>query len=147
MDASVENYVLGCNKCQCYKPAQHPNTTLQPHETPTAPWKHVSVDFITQLPGSNGFNSICVYVDYYLDQYHLVPCKSNLTAEGAANIYYSDVFRLHGILKKIFSDQGPQFAARFMRALYKRLGIKPGFTTTYHSQGNGKVERKNQEVE
>jgi hypothetical protein len=75
-----------------------------------------------------------------------VLCKSNLTAEGAADIHYSDVFRLHRIPKKIFSNQGPQFAARFMRALYKRLGIETGFTTAYHPQGNGKVERKNQEV-
>jgi transposase InsO family protein len=146
MGASVEQYVLGCNKCQRYKPAQHPNSTLQPHETPAAPWEHVGVDLITQLPGSNGFDSICVYVDHYSDQCHLVPCKSNLTAEGAADIHYSDVFRLHGIPKKIFSDRGLQFAARFMRALYKRLGIETGFTTAYHPQGNGKVEHKNQEV-
>jgi transposase InsO family protein len=143
MGASVEQYVLGCDKCQRYKPAQHPNSTLQPHKTPAAPWEHVGVDLITQLPGSNGFDSICVYVDHYLDQCHLVPCKSNLIAEGAANIHYSDVFRLHRISKKIFSDWGPQFAARFMRALYKRLGIETGFTTAYHPQGNGKVERKN----
>jgi transposase InsO family protein len=147
MGASVEQYVLGCDKCQRYKPAQHPNSTLQPHEMPAALWEHVGVNFITQLPGSNRFDSICIYVDHYSDQCHLVPCKSNLTAEGAADIHYSDVFRLHGIPKKIFSDRGPQFAARFMRALYKRLGIETGFTTAYHSQGNSKVERKNQEVE
>jgi hypothetical protein len=34
-----------------------------------------------------------------------------------------------------------------MRALYKHLGIKTGFTTIYHPQSNGKVECKNQEVE
>jgi transposase InsO family protein len=147
MGASVEKYVLGYDKCQRYKPAQHLNATLQPHKTPTVPWEHVGVDLNTQLPGSNGFNSICVYVNHYSDQCHLVPCKSNLTAEGATDIHYSDVFRLHGIPKKIFSDRGPQFTARFMRALYKRLSIETGFTTTYHLQGNGKVEHKNQEVE
>lgn len=76
-----------------------------------------------------------------------MPCKSNLTAEGAADIYYRDVFRLHELPKKVLSDRGPQFAARFMRALYKRLGIETGLTTAYHPEGNGKVERKNQEVE
>jgi hypothetical protein len=37
MGASVEQYILGCDKCQRYKPTQYPNTMLQPHKTPTAP--------------------------------------------------------------------------------------------------------------
>ena len=139
--------MLGCETCQRYKSAQHPRAILEPHEVPAGPWEHVGVDLITQLPPSRGFDAICVYVDHYSDQTHLVPCKSNLTAEGAAELHYKDVFRLHGIPKKIFSDRGPQFAARFMRTLYKRLGIETGLTTAYHPQGNGKVERKNQDVE
>jgi hypothetical protein len=87
MGTLVEQYVLECDKCQHYKPAQHPNATLQPHKTPTVPWEHVGVDLITQLLESNGFNSICIYVDHYLDQCHLMPCKSNLTAEDAADIH------------------------------------------------------------
>jgi hypothetical protein len=34
-----------------------------------------------------------------------------------------------------------------MRALYKRLGTETGLTTAYHPEENGKVKRKNQEVE
>lgn len=147
MGAFIEKYVLGCEICQRYKSAVHPRAILEPHEVPAGPWEHVGVDLITQLPPSRGFDAICVYVDHYSDQTHLVPCKSTLTAEGTADLHYKDVFRLHGIPKKIFSDRGPQFAARFMRALYKRLGIETGLTTAYHPQGNGKVERKNQDVE
>jgi transposase InsO family protein len=147
MASFVDKYILGCEKCQRYKPAQHSKAVLQPQEVPAGPWQHVGVDLITQLPPSNHFDSIAVYVDHYSDQAHLVPCKSNLIAEGAADLHYRDVFRLHGIPKKVFFDRGPQFAARFMRALYKRLGIETGLTTAYHPEGNGKVERKNQEVE
>jgi hypothetical protein len=107
MGALGEQYILGCNKCQCYKPTQHPNFMLQPHKTPTAPWKYIGVDLITQLSRLNGFNSICIYINHYSDQCHLMPCKSNFTAKGAADIHYSNVFHLHGILKKIFSNCGP----------------------------------------
>jgi hypothetical protein len=68
-------------------------------------------------------------------------------AEGAAKLHYRDVFHFYGIPKKVFSDCGPQFAARFIHALYKHLGIETGLTTAYHSEGNGQVECKNQEVE
>jgi transposase InsO family protein len=100
-----------------------------------------------QLPSSNHFDSIVVYVDHYSDQAHHVPCKSNLTAESTANLHYQDVFRLHGIPKKVFSDHSSQLAAWFMRALYKHVGIKTSLTTAYYPEGNGKVECKNQEVE
>jgi hypothetical protein len=143
----VDKYVLSCEKCQHYKPAQHSKAVLQPQEVSAGPWQYVGINLITQLPPSNYFNSIAVYMDHYSDQAHLVLCKSNLTAKGAADLHYQDVFRLHGISKKVFSNRGPQFAAQFMHALYKRLGIETGLTTVYHPEGNGKVERKNQEVE
>jgi hypothetical protein len=143
----VDKYVLGCEKCQRYKPAQHSKAVLQPQEVPAELWQHIGVDLIIQLPSFNHFNSIAIYVNHYSNQAHLVLCKSNLTAKGAANLHYRDVFYLYGILKKVFSDCGPQFAARFMRALYKRLGIETSLTTTYHTKDNSKVKHKNQEVE
>ena len=109
----------------------------------------MGVDLIGPLPKDKRrkTDAVAVYVDHYSDQVHLVPCNTSVTAEDTATLHYENVFRLHGFPKKVFSDRGPQFAARFMRALYKRLGIDTSFTTAYHPQGNGKVERKNQEVE
>ena len=54
---------------------------------------------------------------------------------------------LHRFPKKIISDQGPQFAARSMRQILKRIGIDSSLTTAYHPQANGQSEHKNQEVE
>jgi hypothetical protein len=103
----IDKYILDCEKCQHYKPAQHSKAVLQPQEIPAELWQHVGINLIMQLPLSNHFNFIAIYMDHYSDQAHLVPCKSNLTAEGTANLYYQDVFCLHGISKKVFSNRNP----------------------------------------
>ena len=45
------------------------------------------------------------------------------------------------------SDRGPQFVAEFTREIYWLLGIKLATTTAYHPQGDGQMERVNQELE
>ncbi|GJF00984.1 hypothetical protein PsYK624_172880 [Phanerochaete sordida] len=64
-----------------------------------------------------------------------------------ADVHYTDIFRIHSLPRKIFSDRRHQFAAHYMHALSKCLIIQTSLTTAYHSEGNGKVERKHQEVE
>jgi transposase InsO family protein len=44
-------------------------------------------------------------------------------------------------------DRGPQFNAKFLRALYKALQIKPTFSTAYHPRTDGQSERLNQWLE
>jgi Chromo (CHRromatin Organisation MOdifier) domain len=47
----------------------------------------------------------------------------------------------------IVSDRGPQFVAEFTQELYRLLGIKLAPTMAYHPQGDGQMERVNQELE
>ena len=64
-----------------------------------------------------------------------------------AKLYRDQVFRLHGIPRKIIHDRGPQFASKFMTKLYKLLGIEGNPSTAYHPQTDGQTERMNQEIE
>jgi hypothetical protein len=147
MAGFISAYVEGCDRCQRYRKDLHPKALIQPQEVPEGPWQTIGIDLIGPLPVSRGKDAILNIVDHYTKQIHLFPVTTQLTADGVASIYFEQVFPLHGIPKKIISDRGPQFAARSMRALYKRLGIDAGLTTAYHPQANGQVERKNQEVE
>ena len=144
--SDVEVYVQGCDACQRFKAAHHPNAVLQPQEVPEGPWKHMGIDLVGPLPLCKGYDMVAVYVDHYTDQCHIIPTTQKVNSEGVADMHYERIFPLHGFPEKVFSDRGPQFASRFIRALYARLGIETGFTTAYHPQGNGKTERKNQEV-
>jgi hypothetical protein len=146
MAGFISAYIEGCNKCQRYRKDIHPKAHVQPQEVPEGPWQIIGIDMIGPLTMSRGKDTILNIVDHYTKQIHLFPVTTQLTADGVTSIYFEQVFPLHEIPKKIISDRGPQFAARSMHALYKRLGIDSGLTTAYHPQANGQVERKNQEV-
>ena len=106
MYVDVRSYVRGCDRCQRTKPSRRPRMrTLHPHAVPEAPWEEVTVDFIGELPESNGYNAICIVVDRFSKQIHAIPTTTRITAEGTAKIYRDHVFRLHGLPKKIIHDR------------------------------------------
>ena len=71
----------------------------------------------------------------------------NILSEGIAKIYRDNIWKLHGVPKKILSDRGPQFTLKFMEEFTKVLETKRQLSTVYHSQTDGQTERINQEIE
>jgi len=68
-------------------------------------------------------------------------------AAGVAQLFWDDVWKLHGILEKLISDQGTQFILNFTQSLSQLLGIQVAASTDYHPQMDRQTERVNQEVE
>ena len=66
MPAFIRNYVEGCAVCQQHKINCHPlNPALQPVKLEHArPFSLITMDFITDLLTSEGFDSIMVVVDH-----------------------------------------------------------------------------------
>ncbi len=65
---------------------QHPIDRLQSLPIPDARWDMVSVDFIVELPDSNGHNAIMVAVDLADKCAHIIPTTTTITALGAAQL-------------------------------------------------------------
>lgn len=144
MRKDTERYVANCHTCRRTKATRHaPHGVLRPLPVPHQPWQDISIDFVTGLPTSNGFDSICVIVDRLTKQRHLVPCLSTINAEELASLFLSNVFRLHGLPKTIVSDRGPQFAARFWKHLCHCMEIDPRLSTAFHPETDGQTERMN----
>ena len=74
---------------------------------------------------------------------YLNATTTNISLEEIAKIYRDDIWKLHGIPRKILSDRGPQFASKFMEELTKTLGIKRQLLRIYHPQIDGQTERIN----
>src|SRR5215469_6394837 len=144
----VRKYVDGCERCQATKTHRHkPIGLLHPHSVPSEPWEVVGMDMIGELPEAGGYNAIAVFVDHFTKRLRLVPSHTTCTSEGMARIYRDRIFSIHGLMRKAVHDRGPQYHSRFMKELYRLLGVEANYTTAYHPRTNGQTERLNQEIE
>ena len=134
-------------KMSKYKsPLEQTSWYLKPHDIPREPWEHIGVDLIGESEAS-GYNAIVIFIDHFTKCLWLIPTHMSLTSEGMAKMYHDKIFPLHGLPWKITHDQGPQFHSRYMKEIYKLIGIEGNYTTAYHPQTNGQTERMNQEIE
>jgi len=91
-------------------------------------------------------DAIVVIVDQFTKMIRLKVTTMNISLEGIAKIYRVEIWKLHGIPKKILSDRGLQFTSKFMEELTKALEIKRQLLMAYHPQTDGQMERINQEI-
>ena len=91
-------------------------------------------------------DTIIVIVDRFIKMIRLKATTMNVSLEGIAKIYRNEIWKIHGIPRKILSDRGPQFASKFIKKLTKALGMKRQLSMAYHLQTDGQTERINQEI-
>ena len=100
------------------------------------------MDQITDLPSAEGYDSILVVVDQGLSKgVILSPCNKTITSEETAKLLLEGLYKRFGLLDKIISDRGPQFASKAFTELLKLLGIKSALSTAYHPQMDGTTEQ------
>ena len=119
MSLYVGMYVSHCNLCLCTKIQRRlPTGELQPLLIPEERWDVISVDFISEHPESDGYDSVMVAVNSVGKRSQFVETDTTVTAAGAANLYLWNIWKLHSLPRKVISDCGPQFVAAFMKELY-----------------------------
>jgi hypothetical protein len=144
----VEGYVSSCDLCQRMKSCNQKKAgLLQPLAIAKGPWTSVSMDLITSLPKSRGFDSILVFVDRLTKYCILVPTVTTLDANGFAELFVDNVICYHGVPDEVVSDRGPQFNNLFWSCVSAKLGIKNCLSTAYHPESDDQTERTNRILE
>ena len=140
----IKRYVKNCDTCQRSKVVQHvPYGMLQPNDISDHPWKSIAMDFITDLPISDGYDTVLVVIDRLTKMSHFIPCNKKLDARQFATLFLKEIIRLHGIPRDIITDRGSLFTSDLWKETTEKLGIERRLSTAFHLQMDGQTERTN----
>jgi hypothetical protein len=146
---AVRRYVKSCDICQRVKASQQrPGGLLQPLPIPEKRWEDISMDFIVQLPKTlRGHDAIFVVVDRLTKRAHFIPTVTTANAPSVAQLFVSEIFRLHGLPRSITCDRDVRFTSKFWSSLLEILGVRINMSTAFHPQTDGQTERVNRTLE
>ncbi|KAI2667105.1 Transposon Tf2-8 polyprotein [Labeo rohita] len=140
-------YIQSCSVCaMSTSPCQLPTGKLVPLPIPQRPWSHIGVDFVTDLPNSEGNTCVLVIVGRFSKSCKFFPPKGLPTALETAEHLFQQVFRHFGLPEEIVSDQGLQFISHVWKTFFTLLGVSVNLSSGYHPQTNGQTERKIHEL-
>jgi transposase InsO family protein len=106
------------------------------------------MDFIMDLPKSKaGHDAIFFVVDKSSKAMTLIPTNSTVSAQQVAQLFLKDVYRLHGLPRKVISDRDVRFTGKFWQELHRLVQTKLAMSSSFHPQTNGQTERANRTLE
>ncbi|XP_054918600.1 uncharacterized protein [Dermacentor andersoni] len=135
MSADINQFCKTCKVCQMHQP-RNQKMPLLSHDVPTLPWESVGVDLFHY-----GGREFAVMVDFYSFFFEVRELRH--TTSNALKTWCAQVFLVHGLPQKLYSDNGPPFSSSdFLR----KLDVVHVTSSPYHPRSNGMAERAVQEA-
>jgi hypothetical protein len=116
MATFVKAYVQGCAVCQSTKSGtirlKVPLIPIPPKQT-HVPFSTIVLDLITDLPMSEGYDSILTITDHNCSKAAVfIPYHKFINSEGIAQSYAQHLFPHYGPPQRVISDWDPQFTSK-----------------------------------
>ena len=145
MISDITNYVRSCFRCKQNNPIRRkPPGHLKSIEPPTGVWQLLAMDFHGPItPTSRRGNKYIISLTDILSKFTITKAVRDCTADTAARFLQEDVICKYGTPKHILTDNGTHFTSNMIQQLFHRLGIIHLYSTPYHPQTNGQIERFN----
>ena len=145
MRSDCKKWCQACISCQKSKVSRHTRAPLADFHVPNERFNHLNVDIVGPLPLCKGYRYLVTIIDRYTRWLEAVPTEDQ-SAEAVANSLISVWFSRFGIPAAITTDQGRQFEGSLFQSLAQYFGFSSKFTTAYHPQANGLIERQHRTI-
>jgi len=123
MNERIIDFVRSGPQCQQNKASCHqPYGLSSPLELPYAPWQSIAMDFITELPASEGCDQLWVVIDRFTKMAHFIPLREKTVADLAI-IFGQEVWKHHGLPTDIVSDRESRLTSEVWKEILRLSGI------------------------
>ena len=147
METNVSKLVQRCFVCQKSNGTTTTSGLYLPLLVPTKPWECISMNVVLGLPPTTRrANSIFVVVDKFSKMSHFLPCRKSNDALHVVDLFFRDVYKLHGLPHSIVPNRDTKFPSHFLRTLWKRVGTNLNYSIAFHPQTDGQIEVVNQNL-
>ncbi|CAF4618796.1 unnamed protein product [Rotaria magnacalcarata] len=116
---------------------------LRPISPPEGPFLLIGIDFCGPLKRTPRENQYVLVITDYFTRHVTAIALPNCAAETTAQALFNEYFCKYGIPAVILSDQGSHFRNQLMDNIKHLIGYNHIYSTPYHPQTNGIVERFN----
>jgi len=146
MVVDLYKHVEQCPVCAKNRLSERKHTTVMNIFTADEPFSGLAMDFLGPLfTSKGGHKHVLVICDRFIKLTRAIPLRE-ATALTVASAFLDTWVAAYGIPDTVLTDNGPQFASVYYQGILGLLGIASNYTSPYHPQTNGQVERYNRTV-
>lgn len=120
MKQDIKDYITTCEVCAQAKSKHYKLPgLLQPLPIPPFAWHTINLDFIDGIPKSKSYDTILVVIDKLTKYAHFLCISHPYTVSSVAQIFLSNIYKLHGLPTMIISDHDKNFTSALWTELFK----------------------------
>ena len=145
MYKDIDRYIKSCIPCAQHNPRRQKSPgNLRPIKPPEGVWQLVSMDFHGPItPTSQRGNKYIITLTDILSKFVIAKAVRDNSAQTTVRFLKEDVITKFGTPRCILTDNGTHFTSALTNELIKQIGATHLYSTPYHPQTNGQIERYN----
>ena len=141
MREDIEKHIAGCHPCNLSNAKRAKGEGQIMPQLRSKAFDQIAIDIVGPLPITSSENRYLITImDRFTRYATAIPVKI-ITAETVAQAILDNWIYIYGIPSYILTDNGTQFQSRTLQLIEKILNIQHQFTTIYHPECNGMIER------